>query len=1414
MKNYQSAMLIVAALVISCITLRADYWRKIENIPSPYNNNYWLDVYFLKDDPNYGWICGYGGLTLRTTDGGATWQGSSIPGVDHMESVCFANRNVGFVSGPGGVYKSSDGGATWSRLNIISPEIWGCYFINENVGMVVGGGCTNGILNFWRTEDGGATWTRRVGTRFNSGLTDLMIDSYSGIGYASSSGVIWKTTDFGLTWTIWSQIEPPNNSRWQEEITNIGASFLIPYAGTDCGGGERDDETQTGGAYFSVDDGATWRKKELNKKMFGSYLINANTGWVCGFDQMVAYSDNGGLSWSLKNCGIKSGSLDDIWFNSPTDGWVVGQGVYRLTPSKIETSKDSLNFDALCMKNVQYDTLIVDNKNFDARYLNFRIRGDNSVDFELIQPISPVDQLIQSCDILKVIVKFNPKSDGKKIAYLDIYDSKETATVALTGSASATTAKPSSKEIDFGDVRCGIQYNKSLKWTLNSNNSEGIRNYIAKKAKSDFKINSSLPFDLSLNPNLEFSVTAKDTGAISETFMLYQYPCLDSQGITLKAYAYSPIINSRDSTITLECPVKSSIDVKLPIWNTGNAPLNISQIDLSSKLYELKEWSSKNSINSNNKILKSDTLTIKAYLSGTKLYDTCWVKIYSDDSTKVRGNKNPYLVKLIIFNHFAKISAKIIEAPLEHICLPGFANSKISIENLSFSTADYTITATYDNCAISSTPNLDNSIRLNSKQLIEYSLKLRPLKPGYSAAKFVWKSKTCDDADSLLLSFVSDSNYLFSDTKVIDIKARTGIEYNTKIRISSNSSEDLELTNVKLASANPDITIQYFSESKILKKDSSLDIDLKFTFRADVKLNDKLIFEFNGKCPINYNVDLKGASRSTGFEPSIALVYFDTIKCVAVPLENNVSYKNIGVIQDKITKIELLGDPVFSYTSDKTLPYLIEPNESIDLKVRFSPSDTGSYKASLRLFSENIEGEYSEIQIIGAYHKSDIIANVKEFNYGVIEYCDSPKNLEFNIINNGALTSVIDEKLFVNRNKEFSVSYDKKSITLGDSAKYSLTLDPSLPRSFGNNYDTLIVIDNTCNKEIQLPINYYLANSEIHAIKNEIELDSLWAENTKEFVLEFSSGSNVPVTISDLKFEGDGAELIKCSNFIKGSVIKPNEVLKLYCEFRPLIAMRLNAKAILNYKYKCEKSVEINIQGLVPEELYYPELEIANYTGRPNDSIEIRIRNNNPLPVHAFDSLTINFELNRKLLAVKEIFSENRKLNWLRDYDEFSLTVPREQALKFITQKDSLISIKSVAMISNPNECVLNLVSVDFHNQKKYNVSLIDGKFKLVNYCEGIGNFINLEFINDTVRINSKTNFADNPTIYYSVSKIRPFNIKIYDLSGKLVEEAGIFWQGKGEYPLDIEKINSGVYIIEIESYGNVFTRERLMIEK
>lgn len=345
MYNRKHEMKNIYLILLFVITNLSAYsqWQSID-LPFGYENDYWLEIYFLPNNPDYGWVCGFGGNVLRTTDGGNTWKGTNINNADQLENIFFVNERVGFTISVGDqmdgsrIFKSTDGGVSWRDISPSNNlDLWGCYFLDENYGVMLGGNCV-GFQGFIRTTDGGNSWAMTRYSVDNTRLADLILYP-DNTGYAVSSGKLWFTNNKGKDWKVIANTGPED---WHEELCKFKNSFLVP-ADLTCNG------SQNGGSVrFSIDGGKNWRIKELPQAMYGAFLISENEGWVCGLNQEIYQTKDAGLTWTLRNCGIESANLDDFYFFNDSTGFVVGNGIYKLV--KIDTLKPiiSANKEKIC----------------------------------------------------------------------------------------------------------------------------------------------------------------------------------------------------------------------------------------------------------------------------------------------------------------------------------------------------------------------------------------------------------------------------------------------------------------------------------------------------------------------------------------------------------------------------------------------------------------------------------------------------------------------------------------------------------------------------------------------------------------------------------------------------------------------------------------------------------------------------------------------------------------------------------------------------------------------------------------------------------------------------------------------------------------------------------------------------------
>lgn len=100
-----------------------------------------------------GYGVGWWGV-WKTADGGETWSPIDTTQFRYLNAVDFPSKDTGFmVSDDEHVYKTTDGGRNWEGFRpYVGRQLNAVTFLNSKIGYIAG----NGIL--YGTEDGGSTW--------------------------------------------------------------------------------------------------------------------------------------------------------------------------------------------------------------------------------------------------------------------------------------------------------------------------------------------------------------------------------------------------------------------------------------------------------------------------------------------------------------------------------------------------------------------------------------------------------------------------------------------------------------------------------------------------------------------------------------------------------------------------------------------------------------------------------------------------------------------------------------------------------------------------------------------------------------------------------------------------------------------------------------------------------------------------------------------------------------------------------------------------------------------------------------------------------------------------------------------------------------------------------------------------------
>ncbi len=138
------------------------------------------------------------GVSWNTVNVGAT-AGEFLPWNGCLFAIDF--EHVWCATDQGNIYFSNDGGQTWTRQPASTDAINCLYFVNEKIGIAVGG--TTGVsAEVMYTLDGGISWTQAddpspVAATMINGVVAL--DDIRWV-VALEDGTIFKTEDGGATW--------------------------------------------------------------------------------------------------------------------------------------------------------------------------------------------------------------------------------------------------------------------------------------------------------------------------------------------------------------------------------------------------------------------------------------------------------------------------------------------------------------------------------------------------------------------------------------------------------------------------------------------------------------------------------------------------------------------------------------------------------------------------------------------------------------------------------------------------------------------------------------------------------------------------------------------------------------------------------------------------------------------------------------------------------------------------------------------------------------------------------------------------------------------------------------------------------------------------------------------------------------
>ena len=269
---------------------------------------------------------------LRTIDGGNTWTTGNVPDIqdEHLNHIFAMDADTAWICtnngyGHGNIYKTSNGGSSWKKqLSIIAFYI---HFFDKKNGLLIS------YPLHYTTTDGGETWLPIPVENFPPYLpgeffylfacNNFIECSGDTLWYGSTKGRVYRTTNRGYNWSVWSTS--------LEKNANINSiAFMDGKNGIaiSCIDGSSL-EFASNKMARTRDGGETWTTISApDRPMF------ANITHVPGADStffVTSSSDSGALYGSAYSIDfgktwitIDSIPHNAIAFASPTYGWTSG----------------------------------------------------------------------------------------------------------------------------------------------------------------------------------------------------------------------------------------------------------------------------------------------------------------------------------------------------------------------------------------------------------------------------------------------------------------------------------------------------------------------------------------------------------------------------------------------------------------------------------------------------------------------------------------------------------------------------------------------------------------------------------------------------------------------------------------------------------------------------------------------------------------------------------------------------------------------------------------------------------------------------------------------------------------------------------------------------------------------------------
>jgi photosystem II stability/assembly factor-like uncharacterized protein len=395
---------------------------------------------FVND--SVGWVAGWGGTLIKTTDGGQTWTSMPLNPEYDIEKIDFINESVGWAVARSTdsttyygtiVLKTLDGGNNWFFYNYVDARLKSLFAVNDSGAYILGNSqalyktniegteCLeistgledSGLGSIWffnenrgiitgtldwehglimRTYDGGLTWIDTIIYDFRS-ISNLKFINDS-IGYFLASDhdgqqFFCETND---TLHSWSVLSIDNNRIYEYDIVNKDLFYIIAIEESDSTYAfqikRSRDHSHSWESLYSIQN---WHVTDFNitTDETGIVLVTfgrayPGPGWSYGptSGSALVSNNNPAEQWKIEK--IVSYPLSDICFVSTNKGFISG-GAWgqHYAEGGIFMTDDACK----SWKQIYHSNAIINKLEFINESTGYALSSGNYVNYKLVKTI-------------------------------------------------------------------------------------------------------------------------------------------------------------------------------------------------------------------------------------------------------------------------------------------------------------------------------------------------------------------------------------------------------------------------------------------------------------------------------------------------------------------------------------------------------------------------------------------------------------------------------------------------------------------------------------------------------------------------------------------------------------------------------------------------------------------------------------------------------------------------------------------------------------------------------------------------------------------------------------------------------------------------------------------------------------------